>query len=205
MLREFSFLLQEWNWVKWNEGILYCGVLWHIFAIWCERTPLNSSRTLTLYYPLCEIIVKQNACHKYIFLRLYDKILMWWMTYREVILCFAFIPPAFFLPSVEERKALVRTLKDFGLTLTTSRIYILHHLKQTQIPLTASDLSKQIELPLSTTHRNLSMFADCGLVDFIVDRASVCRWYFLFAGRPNFCPTCNQTYNAAYWYNQMTA
>ncbi|HCM6861915.1 TPA: helix-turn-helix domain-containing protein, partial [Klebsiella pneumoniae] len=44
-------------------------------------------------------------------------------------------------------------------------------MKQTQIPLTASDLSKQIELPLSTTHKNLSMFADCGLVDFIVDRA----------------------------------
>ncbi|EEW1818856.1 hypothetical protein AOY64_08675 [Escherichia coli] len=21
------------DWVKWNEGILYCGVLWHIFAI----------------------------------------------------------------------------------------------------------------------------------------------------------------------------
>ncbi|WP_354016938.1 helix-turn-helix domain-containing protein [Enterobacter hormaechei] len=119
------------------------------------------------------------------------------MTYREIILCFAIRPPAFFLPSVEERKELVRTLNDFGLTLTTSRIHLLHHMKQTQIPLTASDLSKQIELPLSTTHRNLSMFADCGLVDFIVDRASVCRWYFLFADRPNFCPTCNQTYNAA--------
>lgn len=26
-------------WAKRNEGILYCGVLWHIFAIWCERTP----------------------------------------------------------------------------------------------------------------------------------------------------------------------
>ncbi|WP_406549526.1 helix-turn-helix domain-containing protein [Cronobacter malonaticus] len=120
------------------------------------------------------------------------------MTYREVILCFAFRPPAFFLPSVEESKELVRTLKDFGLTLTNSRIHLLHHMKQTQIPLTASDLSKQIELPLSTTHRTLSTFADCGLVDFIVDRASVCRWYFLFADRPNFCPTCNQIYNAAY-------
>ncbi|EPW4646561.1 hypothetical protein ACWLQV_005259, partial [Escherichia coli] len=46
------------------------------------------------------------------------------MTYREVILCFAFRTPAFFLPSVEERKELVRTLNDFGLTLTTSRIHL---------------------------------------------------------------------------------
>lgn len=33
-------------------------------------------RTLTRHYPPSEIIVKQNACHQCIFLRLYDKILM---------------------------------------------------------------------------------------------------------------------------------
>ncbi|HFZ0970054.1 TPA: helix-turn-helix domain-containing protein [Enterobacter hormaechei] len=66
------------------------------------------------------------------------------------------------------------------------------------IPLTAFDLSRQIGLPLSTTYRNLSTFADFGLVDFIVDRSGVCRWFLLTSGRPNFCPTCNQTFNAAY-------
>lgn len=120
------------------------------------------------------------------------------MTYREVILCYAFRPPAFFLPSVEERKELVRTLNYFGLTLTTSRIHLLHYLAQTQIPLTALDLSRLVNIPLSTTHRNLSSFEDFGLVDFFVDRASVCRWYLLTSGRPNFCPTCNQAFNAAY-------
>ncbi|WP_407065346.1 helix-turn-helix domain-containing protein [Enterobacter sp. 262D3] len=104
----------------------------------------------------------------------------------------------FNLPSGGERKKLVSILKKSGLPLTTSRIHLLHYLMQTQIPLTASDLSQQVNLPLSTTHRNLSTFADFGLVDFIVDRSSVCRWYLLTAGRPNFCPTCNQTYNAAY-------
>ncbi|WP_410779872.1 helix-turn-helix domain-containing protein [Klebsiella aerogenes] len=89
-------------------------------------------------------------------------------------------------------------LKCVGLTLTTSRIHLLHYLAQTQIPLTALDLSRLVCIPLSTTHRNLSSFEDFGLVDFIVDRSSVCRWYVLTADRPNFCPTCNQTFNAAY-------
>jgi Fe2+ or Zn2+ uptake regulation protein len=106
--------------------------------------------------------------------------------------------PTFYLPSTDERKKLVNILKTAGLPLTTSRIHLLHHLTQTQIPMTAFDLSTLVGLPLSTTHRNLSMFADFGLVDFIVDRVSVCRWYLLTAGRPNFCPTCNQTFNAAY-------
>ncbi|HFG4331178.1 TPA: helix-turn-helix domain-containing protein [Escherichia coli] len=104
----------------------------------------------------------------------------------------------FNLPSESERKKLLHILKKSGLTLTISRIYILQHLMQTQIPLTASDLSRQIGLPLSTTHRNLSAFADFGLVDFIVDRSSVCRWYILTTGRDNYCPTCNQAFNAAY-------
>ncbi|WP_353938161.1 hypothetical protein [Enterobacter pseudoroggenkampii] len=55
-----------------------------------------------------------------------------------------------------------------------------------------------VNLPLSTVHRNLSTFADFGLVDFIVDRSSVCRWFLVISGSPNFCPTCNQTYNVAY-------
>ncbi|WP_369598828.1 helix-turn-helix domain-containing protein [Enterobacter asburiae] len=104
----------------------------------------------------------------------------------------------FNLPSGSERKKLVHILKKSGLTLTTSRIHLLHHLMQTQIPLTASYLSQQVNLPLSTTHRNLSIFADFGLVDYIIDRSSICRWYILTAGRPNYCPTCNQAFNAAY-------
>jgi len=113
-------------------------------------------------------------------------------------LCTALNPPAFVPPSADERKKLAGILKQFGLTLTTSRIHLLHHLMQTQIPLTAFDLSKLVNLPLSTVHRNLSMFADFGLIDFIVDRLSVCRWYLLTTGSQNFCPTCNQTFNAAY-------
>ncbi|EPF1296801.1 MULTISPECIES: helix-turn-helix domain-containing protein [Enterobacteriaceae] len=113
-------------------------------------------------------------------------------------MCITLIPPVFSPPSSEERKTLVSILKRSGLTQTTSRINLFHHLTQTQIPLTASELSQQVHLPLSTTHRNLSTFADFGLVDFIVDRSSVCRWYLLIAGRPNYCPTCNQTFNTAY-------
>ncbi|AYU95131.1 hypothetical protein EEI76_08560 [Enterobacter cloacae] len=82
--------------------------------------------------------------------------------------------------------------------MTKSRIHLLHYLTQTQIPLTAFDLSKLVSLPLSTVHRNLSTFADFGLVDYLIDRSSVCRWYILTAGRKKFCPTCNQTFNAAY-------
>jgi Fe2+ or Zn2+ uptake regulation protein len=108
------------------------------------------------------------------------------------------LPPAFKTPSNDERKKLVHILKFAGLTLTTSRIHLLHYLAQTQIPLTALDLSRLVNIPLSTTHRNLAAFADFGLVDFIVDRSSVCRWYLLIAGRPNYCPTCNQTFNTAY-------
>ncbi|WP_442961860.1 helix-turn-helix domain-containing protein [Pseudocitrobacter sp. MW920760] len=113
-------------------------------------------------------------------------------------MCFALTLPAFSPPSSEERKTLVSILKRSGLTPTTSRINLIHHLTQTQIPVTALDLSQQVNLPLSTTHRNLSAFADFGLVDFIVDRSSVCRWYLLTAGRANYCPTCNQSFNATY-------
>lgn len=113
-------------------------------------------------------------------------------------MCTALTPPAFSSPSSGEREKLVHILKFVGLTLTTSRIHLLHYLTQNQIPLTAFDLSQLIGLPLSTTHRNLSAFEDFGLVDFIVDRSSVCRWYLLTAGRPNFCPTCNQAFNTAY-------
>jgi hypothetical protein len=64
-------------------------------------------------------------------------------------------------------------------------------------------LSQLVSTPLSTTHRNLSSFEDFGLVDFIVDRSSVCRWYLLTSGRPNFCPTCNQTLTPLIKHNQM--
>jgi Fe2+ or Zn2+ uptake regulation protein len=108
------------------------------------------------------------------------------------------LPPAFYLPTTEERKKLVSILRTAGLTLTTSRIHLLHYLTHTQIPLTASDLSQQVNLPLSTTHRNLSTFADFGLVDYIIDRSSVCRWILVTTGRASYCPTCNQTFNTAY-------
>lgn len=113
-------------------------------------------------------------------------------------MCSTLTPPAFYPPSIGERKKLVNTLKDAGLTLTTSRIHLLHYLTQNQIPLTAFGLSKLVNLPLSTVHRNLSMFADFGLVDFIVDRSSISRWFLVTVGRANYCPTCNQTFNGAY-------
>lgn len=135
---------------------------------------------------------------KLIFWTNYGKISYIMNKLREVILCFALTPPAFYPPSTGERKKLVSILKKFGLTLTTSRIHLLHHLTQTQIPLTAFELSRLVNIPLSTTHRNLSTFADFGLVDFIVDRSSVCRWYLLTAGCASYCPVCNQSFNAAY-------
>jgi Fe2+ or Zn2+ uptake regulation protein len=111
-------------------------------------------------------------------------------------LCNYLPPPAFNPPSSGERKKLVSILKKSGLTLTTSRINLLHYLIQTLVPLTASYLSLLTNLPLSTTHRNLSRFADFGLVDYIIDRSGVCRWYLLTTGRANYCPACNQAFNA---------
>ena len=113
-------------------------------------------------------------------------------------MCIALTPPAFYPPSTGERKKLVSILKRSGLTLTTSRLHILHYLTQNQIPLTAFDLSELINLPLSTVHRNISMFDDIGLMGFIVDRSSVRRWYQLISGGANYCPACNQTFNAVY-------
>jgi Fe2+ or Zn2+ uptake regulation protein len=113
-------------------------------------------------------------------------------------LCFALTPPAFYPPSTDERKKLVNILKDAGLTLTTSRLHLLHYLTQNRIPLTSFDLSRLVNIPLSTTHRNLSAFADFGLVDFLVDRSSVCRWFLVTVGRPNYCPACNQAFNVTY-------
>lgn len=106
-------------------------------------------------------------------------------------------PPAFSAPSIEERKRLLTRLTSAGLTLTNSRIRLLHYLSHITIPITAFDLSEQVGLPLSTTHRNLSTFADLELVDFIVDRLGVCRWYLMTTEHDSYCPTCNQIFNAA--------
>ncbi|MCW2473813.1 helix-turn-helix domain-containing protein [Candidatus Symbiopectobacterium sp. NZEC151] len=87
-------------------------------------------------------------------------------------------------------------LKSAGLTLTTSRIDILYHLTQTSIPCTASELSKLLDIPLSTTHRNLSVLACAGLANYIIDRSGVSRWFLLVKGKTNFCPCCNQEYRS---------
>ncbi|MFP2832817.1 helix-turn-helix domain-containing protein [Citrobacter portucalensis] len=108
------------------------------------------------------------------------------------------MPPAFAAPSINERKKLIVILKAAGLTLTTSRIHLLHYLTGTTIPITAFDLSKLVDVPLSTTHRNLSTLSDFRLVDFIVDRSGVARWYLVTAHCASYCPTCNQTFNAVY-------
>ena len=112
-------------------------------------------------------------------------------------MCNEFLPPAIETPSIEERKNLITILKAAGLTLTTARILLLHFLTRTTIPISAFDLSKLVDVPLSTTHRNLSTLTDFRLVDFIVDRSGVSRWYLVTTGRANYCPACNQTYNAA--------
>ncbi|WP_353887358.1 helix-turn-helix domain-containing protein [uncultured Pantoea sp.] len=104
-----------------------------------------------------------------------------------------------------ERQKLVGELIRSELTLKISRIHFLHWLMQTQTRLTASDLSHQVNMPLSTACRNLSAFADFGLVDFILDRSDVCRWFFLIAGSSNYCPACNQVFNAAYLYQKNSA
>lgn len=92
---------------------------------------------------------------------------------HEDALC-RYIPSVFNPPSTDERKKLVTIPKTAGLTLTTT-IHLLYYLTQVQIPLTAFDLLQQVNLPLSTIHRNLSTFADFGLVDFIVDHSGACR------------------------------
>jgi Fe2+ or Zn2+ uptake regulation protein len=87
-------------------------------------------------------------------------------------------------------------LKSAGLTLTTSRINISHHLAQTSIPSSALELSKLLNIPLSTTHRNLSSLAYAGLANNIIDRSGISRWFWLVAGKVNFCPCCNQEFMA---------
>ncbi|HCU0703068.1 helix-turn-helix domain-containing protein [Enterobacter asburiae] len=89
---------------------------------------------------------------------------------------------------------MVIILTSAGLTLTTSRINILYYLTQTSIPSTALDLSKLLNIPLSTTYRNLSVLAGAGLVNYIIDRCGVSRWFLLVEGQTNFCPCCNQEY-----------
>ncbi|WP_411703695.1 helix-turn-helix domain-containing protein [Edaphovirga cremea] len=74
----------------------------------------------------------------------------------------------------------------------------MHYLTQTTIPITAFDLSKLIDVPLSTTYRNLSTLTNFRLVDYIVDRSGVYRWFLLTAGRANYCRCCNQEYNVGY-------
>lgn len=108
-------------------------------------------------------------------------------------------PSAFSLPSGDKHKKLVLILKKSGLTLTTSRIHLLHYLMKTQILLTAYDLSRQVNVSLSTTHRNLSAFGDFDLVDYIIVRSRVCRWYLLITGPANYRQTCYQTFNAVSW------
>ena len=71
--------------------------------------------------------------------------------------------PAFNPPSLDERKRMATILKSARLTLTTSRINVLYHLTRTVIPSTAFELSKLLNVPLSSTHRNLSVLSKAGL------------------------------------------
>lgn len=102
--------------------------------------------------------------------------------------------PAFNHPSLDERKRMATILKSARLTLTTSRINVLYHLTRTVIPSTALELSKLLSVPLSTTHRNLSVLSKAGLADYIIDRSGVSRWFLLVEGKVNFCPCCNQEF-----------
>lgn len=116
---------------------------------------------------------------------------------REAILYLEFNLPAFNPPSLDERKRMAMILKSARLTLTTSRINVLYHLTRTVIPGTALELSKLLNVPLSTTHRNLSVLSKAGLADYITDRSGVSRWFLVSANHPNFCPCCNQEYTSA--------
>lgn len=100
-----------------------------------------------------------------------------------------------FAPSLRvECNRIATMLKSVGLTLTTSRINILYRLTQTSIPSSALELSKLLNIPLSTTHRNLSSLGYAGLANYIIDRSGVSRWFWVVQGKVNFCPYCNQEF-----------
>lgn len=99
-------------------------------------------------------------------------------------------------PSLDERKRMATILKSARLTLTTSRINVLFHLTRTVIPSTALELSRLLNVPLSTTHRNLSVLSKAGLADHIIDRSGVSRWFLVSTNHANFCPCCNQEYRS---------
>lgn len=116
---------------------------------------------------------------------------------HEDIVHIEFNLPAFDPPSLDERKRMATILKSARLTLTTSRINVLYHLTRTVIPSTALELSRLLNVPLSTTHRNLSVLSKAGLADYIIDRTGVSRWFLVSANYANFCPCCNQEYTRA--------
>lgn len=104
--------------------------------------------------------------------------------------------PVFSQLSLDEQKCMANILKSAGLSLTTSRINLLHYLDRTNLPSTALELSRQVNIPLSTTHRNLSVLAHAGLAEYFIDRSGTSRWFLVAAGKPAFCPCCNQEYAA---------
>ena len=98
-------------------------------------------------------------------------------------------------PSMVERKVLTEIIKSSGLVVSTARISLLHYFRTHQIPVMASDLSIINELPLSTTYRNLSELANVGLVDYMIDRSGIYRWYLVNKNKISHCPVCNQEFH----------
>jgi len=118
------------------------------------------------------------------------------LSFSEEILHFEFNQPVFNSPSQDECNRMAIFLKSAGLTLSTSRINISHHLSQTSIPYTALELSRILKIPLSTVHRNLSVLSESGIAGYLIDRSGISRWFLVSANHANFCPCCNQEYTS---------
>lgn len=110
----------------------------------------------------------------------------------------SYTPPEFYEPNDMQRKELSEILNDVGQILTVQRISILHYLASLPFPTGVDLISKRTDIPLSTTYRVLQILAECGLADFIVDKASTQRWFIIHAGSNNACSSCGQTYHTGY-------
>ncbi|HEJ7996368.1 helix-turn-helix domain-containing protein [Serratia liquefaciens] len=110
----------------------------------------------------------------------------------------SYTPPEFYKPTDIQRKELSGILNDVGQILTVQRISILHYLASLPFPTGVDLIAKKTDVPLSTTYRVLQILAECGLADFIVDKASIQRWFLIHDGSNNACSSCGQVYHTGY-------
>ena len=98
-------------------------------------------------------------------------------------------------PSMAEKNVLIEIVKSSGLMVSTARISLLHYFKSHQVPVMASELSIINKIPLSTVYRNLSALANVGLIDYMIDRSGISRWYLVNKNKISHCPVCNQEFH----------